>query len=212
MDRDGLRFVIPLVVAGAAMCLTRKTAFLAAGAFLLLAAGYCAYFFRDPERLIPLDEAAILSPGDGRVMEVSQEEEADFLRAPAQVVKIFLSVFDVHINRAPLAGEVVYLKHQPGQFYPAMKPEASRENEQNLIGIEGRANVLVKQIAGAIARRIVCRVRQGQKVSAGERIGLIRFGSQVDIFLPLAADVQVKPGDRVVGGETVIARIEKENN
>lgn len=208
MDKDGLRFVIPLVVAGVAMCLIRKTAFLTTGAFLLLAAGYCAYFFRDPERRIPSDEAAILSPGDGRVLEVSQEIEADFLRGRAQAVKIFLSVFDVHVNRAPLAGEVVYLKHQPGEFHPAMKAESSRENEQNLIGIQGRANVLMKQIAGAIARRIVCRVQKGQKVSAGERIGLIRFGSQVDLFLPLSAAVQVKPGDRVVGGETVIARIQ----
>lgn len=176
-----------------------------AAAFALLA-GFSAYFFRDPERAIPSGEGVIVSPADGRVVGIETVDRVPFLDGPAQRISIFLSIFDVHINRAPIEGKVTWRQYNPGRFLPANVPKASLDNEQNSIGIEdGGYKVMVRQIAGIIARRIVCWVDPGQTVARGERFGLIRFGSRTDLFLPLSAKVAVTVGQKVQGGSTIIA-------
>jgi phosphatidylserine decarboxylase len=163
-------------------------------------AAFCSYFFRDPERELPTDASKIWSPGDGRVLSVAKEGPGDVV-----TVRIFLSIFDVHIQRAPCAGVVDRIQYVPGAFAMAMKEEATR-NERNIVRIapEGREPILVEQIAGFVARRIECWVKEGQKLAAGERYGLIRFGSQAAVHLPAGAKALVKPGDRAVGGVTAI--------
>lgn len=177
-----------------------------AAVFALLA-GFSAYFFRDPERAIPSGEGVIVSPADGRVVGIETVDQVPFLDGPALRISIFLSIFDVHINRSPIEGKVTWRQYNPGRFLPANVPKASLDNEQNSIGIEdGNYKVLVRQIAGIIARRIVCWVDPGQEVARGERFGLIRFGSRTDLFLPLSAKVAVTVGQKVQGGSTIIAR------
>ena len=174
------------------------------GWWLLMAAGglltVCvSAFFRDPERQVPLMPGAIVSPADGRIMEVA--EEAGGLR-----ISIFLSVLDVHINRAPYEGRVSAVTYTPGRFLAAYRREASVVNEANSITIEHRDRVfVVKQIAGVLARRIVCRVQPGSVLEKGQRYGLIRFGSRTDLVLPPEVEVVVGVGDSVRGGETVLA-------
>jgi phosphatidylserine decarboxylase len=167
-----------------------------------LAAAFCAYFFRNPERPHPTDKTRIYSPGDGRVISVAQEPLHDGL-----TVRIFLSIFDVHFQRSPYWGPVREVAYVEGRFAMAMRAEAS-ENERNIVRIaaEGRpGEIVVEQIAGAIARRIRCWVTEGDPLVAGQRYGLIQFGSQVAVHLPVGARPLVKPGDRVVGGITPIA-------
>ena len=198
--------------------------FFAMGAFLLrrfsrwagwLSAGMAAftlYFFRDPERVIPEEPDAIVSPADGKVVGIDSLENVPFLDGPATRISIFLSVFNVHINRAPIKGEVSYRHYNPGKFLPAFAPKASLENEQNSIGIDdGGYRVLVRQIAGIIARRILCWRNPGDRVAKGERFGLIRFGSRTDLFLPPDATVCVQVGQSVQGGSSVLARRSQEN-
>ncbi|MDE2058677.1 MAG: phosphatidylserine decarboxylase family protein [candidate division NC10 bacterium] len=173
----------------------------------LVLAVLVALFFRDPPRDIPKGEGLILSPADGTVVQVTRYIGSE-LREPATQISIFLSVLDVHINRAPFPAVVEEVKYRPGTFRLAWQSEASADNEQNLIALkapEGR--LLVKQIAGFIARRIVCRVVSGQKLEAGERIGMIRFGSRVDLIIPARAELFVKRGDRVYGGTTVMGAL-----
>lgn len=172
-----------------------------------LLAAFTLYFFRDPEREIPQGEGLLVSPADGTVVGVDEVEKAPFLDGPAKRVSIFLSIFNVHINRAPIAGKVAYRHYNPGKFLPANCDKCSLDNEQNAIGIEdGGYRVLVRQIAGIIARRILCWVNPGDTVTRGERFGLIRFGSRTELLMPVSAVILVKPGDKVKGGETVIAR------
>ncbi len=179
--------------------------------------GFCAvlYFFRDPERRIPEGEEKILAPADGRVRDISQTVEEEFLEGPATRIGIALSILNVHVNRAPCSGDVTFIKYTPGKFHNAFGKKASSENENNLIGIgNGLAgNVAVKQIAGAVARRIVCDCRLDERVERGQRIGMIKFGSRTELFIPDSADFElmVKPGDRVKAGQTVlgILRCEK---
>lgn len=166
------------------------------------------YFFRDPERTIPPDEDLILSAGDGKVVDIKEVFEDRYFHGQARKISIFLSVFDVHINRIPISGKVGYFEYKPGKFVQAFKPIASTENEQTIIGIENeKTKVIVKQIAGIIARRIVCHIREGYSVKRGARFGMIKFGSRVDLIIPLDAEVLVKLGDKVKGGETAIAKI-----
>ncbi len=169
---------------------------------------FIAFFFRDPERRVEASPGAILSPADGRVVEVSEVYEDRFLGKPAHRVSIFLSLFDVHVNRSPIGGRVTYLRYQKGKFRPAFMSLASAENERNFIGIEGdHGKTLVVQIAGVLARRIECWANEGDTVEAGYRIGLIRFGSRAEVSFPKeAAKVCVRPGDRVKAGETIIGR------
>ena len=165
------------------------------------------FFFRDPDRDVSPEPGAFLAPADGRVLNVEQVNEPTYLRSPALKVSIFLSVLDIHVNRAPMAGEVELVRHVPGSFLRAFLPKASHANEHNLIGItDGSTRVLVKQIAGALARRVVCWLSPGERLEAGQRIGMIKFGSRVELFLPVASEVVIRPGDRVRAGATVIAR------
>jgi phosphatidylserine decarboxylase len=167
-------------------------------------AAFMAFFFRDPERAAPTTPRAILAPADGKVMAVGPVADDPFV-GPAQAVSIFLSPLDVHVNRAPLAGLVVGVEYRPGAKLAAYRAEASEQNERTSISIQGDgARVVVRQIAGVLARRIVCRVQPGDRLASGQRFGLIKFGSRTDLIVPATTRLQVKAGDRVRGGETVM--------
>ena len=164
-------------------------------------------FFRDPHRQIPADTGLLVSPADGRVSEVTPLETYEGIDGPAVRIGIFLSVFDVHINRAPIAGTVEKVEYHAGEFLPAFDDKASLRNEQNAVIVkDGEGRVMFKQIAGLIARRIVFRKKVDEPVTRGERVGLIKFGSRVDVFLPKGWDIRVKVGDRVEGGASVLAK------
>jgi phosphatidylserine decarboxylase len=198
---------IPLVLAvTAAIVWPRLYTVLLAGLFIALFA-VLLHFFRDPKRTPPTGEGVFLSPADGQVVEIRQVHEPGFLGGEALKVGIFMSLSDVHVNRAPVGGQVVLVEHVPGQFLQAFRPEASEVNEHNLVGLEtGYGRVLVKQIAGILARRVVCWVRPGQRLEAGERLGVIKFGSRVELYLPLGAEPLVRVGEQVHAGMTVVAR------
>jgi phosphatidylserine decarboxylase len=195
--RDGIYYAVGLGVAAVVV------AWLAGGWFsapLWLLAAFCLYFFRDPDRPIPGGSIAV-APADGKVVAVKPE--------PAAVnrVSIFLNIFDVHVNRAPIAGIVCNVEYRKGRFLVASREECSSENEQNIITVQGDGtSVIFKQIAGLIARRIVCRKKPGDRVSKGERIGLIKFGSRVDVLFGPEWQILVRPGARVQAGSSVIAR------
>lgn len=175
------------------------------GAGVLALAAVVVYFFRDPERSIPTGEGLLLAPADGKVVGIDPHTKGPG-GIPGTQVSIFLSVLDVHVNRAPLAGVVEDVRYLPGKFLPAFQPNASTMNEQNILTLQsGSMRVVVRQIAGILARRIVCRAKPGDTLEAGERFGLIRFGSRVDVFIPDHFAVQVHLGQRVRGGETIIA-------
>jgi len=165
------------------------------------------YFLRDPERQPPTGDGLFVAPADGRVVTVQQTEEPNFLRGPATQISIFMSILDVHINRAPVSGEVAFREYRPGRFLPAYRREASDENESNLLGlVEGEMRILIKQVAGILARRIVCWPSVGQRLTRGQRFGLIKLGSRVDLFLPPNVEVLVAHDQKVRAGETVLAR------
>ncbi len=194
---EGAVFVFPLAGLTVLSALTGWWVLAALG--LLLTVGV-ALFFRDPERIIPQTPGTVVSPADGRVMEIVAEN------AQTQRISIFLSVLDVHINRAPYGGTVRTVVYTPGKFLAAYRQEASRVNEANTVTIEDHGRTfIVKQIAGVLARRIVCRVRPGEVLEKGQRYGLIRFGSRTDLLLPTAAEIVVQIGDVVRGGETILA-------
>jgi len=198
---------IPLILAlVASLIWPGLHTFLPAGLLTTLFA-LLLYFFRDPERTSPAGEGVFLAPADGRVVEVKQVHEPRFLQGEGLKISIFMSLLDVHVNRVPVEGQVVLVEHVPGQFLQAFRPEASEVNEHNLVGLESRhGRVLVKQVAGIMARRVVCWVRPGQKVQAGDRLGVVKFGSRVDLYLPPGAASAVRVGDRARAGVTVIAR------
>jgi phosphatidylserine decarboxylase len=174
------------------------------GAALLLIGAFVLFFFRDPERTPPSDPDAIVSAADGRVMEVVEERRGP---NPGRRISVFLSIFDVHVNRAPVAGRIAAMEYRTGRFYAAMRGRASEENEQNVIHLSAeRGEVVFKQIAGWVARRIVCWKAVGDSVTRGERVGMIRFGSRVDIWLPERVDILVRPGQHVAAGSSVLAR------
>ncbi|OGW14608.1 MAG: phosphatidylserine decarboxylase [Nitrospinae bacterium RIFCSPLOWO2_12_FULL_47_7] len=171
---------------------------------------FVTYFFRDPERIIPTDANVVVSPADGKVVEIVTEKDP-ILGKTFKRISIFLSVFNVHINRSPIEGKVEKIQYNPGKFLAAFNHKASLDNEQNTLLISnGKTQVLVKQIAGLIARRLVCWVRVEDKLELGQRFGLIRFGSRVDIFLPENTDIRVKLGDHVQGGNSVIGFLKGE--
>jgi phosphatidylserine decarboxylase len=168
---------------------------------------FVGFFFRNPERVIPGQNGLVVSPADGVVMSVEEVFESRYLQAEATRVSIFLNIFNVHVNRAPIAGTVEYQHYQPGKFLPAYKVEAAQLNEQNLIGIkQGEMRILTSQIAGLIARRVVSWVKPGDVLQRGERIGLIKFGSCTELYLPKSIQIEVRKGDQVKGGETIIGR------
>ena len=175
--------------------------------FILLI-GYTFLFFRDPERFVPNDPNAIVAAADGVVVEIAEREEPDVLATTMRRVAIFLSVFDVHTNRAPIDGRVIYREHRKGLCLDARHPDCSNKNEAMTWAFENpRATLIVRQITGAIARRIVGWAQVGDTLRKGDRFGMIRFGSRTEVYLPLSAVVLVKVGDRVAGGSTVIARL-----
>ena len=176
---------------------------------LTLLAAFVFYFFRDPERELPSGEGAVISPGDGKIIDIREVEEPSFVEGACRRITIFLSVFDVHVQRAPVSGDVAYREYRPGEYAVAWHPKASEKNERSSLGLVVRGHrVLVRQIAGLIARRIVTYPEQGEHLERGERIGLIRFGSRVDLFIPLDWSLDCAVGDKVAGGSTVLARID----
>lgn len=166
---------------------------------------FTLYFFRDPERKIMAAAGQIVAPADGKVLSIDEVDEKDFMGGRCKRVSIFLSIFDVHINRAPVGGIVGMVHYSPGKFAFAHTMDASRNNENNSIGIEGSEfKVLVRQIAGAVARRIVCYCRPSERVRTGDRIGMIRFGSRTELYLPLECEILVSAGQRVKGGVSLV--------
>jgi phosphatidylserine decarboxylase len=181
-------------------------------AFWFLFALFTLYFFRDPTPLVPAGASLVVSPGHGRVDVIDTTTEPQFMGGECRRISIFLSVLDVHVQNAPVGGKVAHFKYTEGQFLNAMKTESAKHNENVLIGFEAAeprgVKVGVRLIAGVIARRIVPWVAQGDEVARGDRISLIQFGSRVDVYLPAAASIKVSLGDRVVGGQTVLAVFE----
>ena len=210
--------------AGALLLVLLAVAWVAAhiGAFILALAGglaslwvlfvlFTIYYFRDPEAAVPTGKNLVLAPGHGKVDTIDRTTEPEFLAGECQRISIFLSVFDVHVQNAPLTGRVAFFKHSPGQYLNAMRADCAKFNENVLIGLEageaGGAKIGVRLIAGLIARRIVPWIAQNDLVQRGERISLIQFGSRVDVYLPLNARIKVQLGDRVVGGESILAEL-----
>lgn len=170
---------------------------------VVLLGAFCLWFFRDPERQIPQDTGAVVSPGDGKVTDVSVVTAGGYSQTR---ISIFLSVFNVHVNRSPIAGVIRDVRYQRGKFLNAMSANSAEENEQNIVTVEGDGHTVVfKQIAGLIARRIIFTRKVADDVARGERIGLIKFGSRVDVLVESSANIQVKVGDRVRGGASVLA-------
>src|SRR5688572_21489511 len=179
-----------------------------AGVALLILSTFFLFFFRDPDRAVHAPDSAVLSPADGRVMVAGASTTAQFPADRWQQISIFLSPMDVHVNRMPVGGRVTQVKYHPGRFLPAYKSEAGELNEYTEVTLEhGSATIVVRQIVGVLARRIVCRVKEGDVVKAGDRFGVMKFGSRMDIFLPAGTTMRTKVGEKVVGGVTVMATL-----
>jgi len=200
MVKEGYYFgVPPLLAGGAAILLHWWLAGLLLGAFGL----FCLAFFRDPERAVPEDPAAIVAPADGRVVVITAEENAG---RPGTRISIFLAIWNVHVNRAPAAGVITRMEYRPGRFLAAWDAKASLQNEQNIFTLEtDRGEIEFKQIAGLIARRVVAWQKPPARVAKGQRVGLVRFGSRVDLWIPQGSQVLVKVGDTVHGGSSTLA-------
>jgi len=203
MVRDGYFYAVVLIAAGILLGWLTRPAW-AVIPFLL--AVFFLWFFRDPERSIPTDAGAVVSPGDGKVTDVATLADGDRKQLR---VSIFLSVFDVHVNRSPIAGIVREVRYQRGKFLNAMSAICADQNEQNIVTVEGDGQrVVFKQIAGLLARRIVFDPKIGDRLERGQRVGLIKFGSRVDVLLDASARMNVKVGDRVKGGASVLAYLQ----
>ena len=201
LAKDGFIFILPLLIITVLMFLI---SFYWATAIFGLGFLFVTWFFRDPERRIPNEPNVIVSPADGKITEIVTENEP-INGKQCKRVTIFLSVFNVHGNRVPIEGTIEDIRYNPGKFLAAFNPKASMDNEQNLILINnGRTHIFVKQIAGLIARRIVCWPKKGDHYESGQRYGLIRFGSRVDILLPENTKLSVACGDKVSGGKSII--------
>jgi len=203
MAKEGIPYIILFIVPAAIFA---ALGWWIAAALCFGVAAFMAFFFRNPQRDCPVDDRLIISPADGRVVVVAPVEpgRAD---SPTQI-SIFLSPMDVHINRSPIAGEIIEAVYKPGAFHVASRDIASVENEQNILTIRGQmVTIGVRQIAGVLARRVVLWKKQGDHVELGERIGLMKFSSRMDVIVPAEVEVLVRPGDRVRGGVTVLARL-----
>src|SRR5712692_12059194 len=197
MVKEGYYFGVPPLLLGGVSFLLH---WYVAAAVLVFLALFVFSFFRDPERVIPTEAGAVVSPGDGRVVVVTEEENAG---KPGMRVSVFLALWNVHVNRSPAAGTITKMEYRPGKFLAAMRERASVENEQNVFTLSTDAGEIVfKQIAGLIARRVVSWKRAGEKVARGERIGLVRFGSRVDLWVPKEAEILVTVGENVKGGSS----------
>ncbi len=213
--REGLNLIAisaGIAVAGFGVAIMRRSWPLWLLAFALtIVALWVAYFFRDPERTGPRGDQVVSAPADGKVVLIVDVDEPTFMNGRATRVSIFMNIFSVHVNRYPVSGTVAFAQHTPGKFLNAAVEAASMENEQTSVGIEnGSRRVLVRQIAGLIARRIINYAKVGDHATQGDRMGLIRFGSRVDVFLPTSAKVKVKVGDLTVAGQSVIAELSKQ--
>ena len=208
IDRAGYPFIAGALVPAALAAVARRP--VVASSFALLG-GVLTYFFRDPDRQVPQDPEVVVSPADGKVMIAGPSDRRWAPPGDWKQITIFLSPMDVHINRTPVAGRITKIEYKPGKFLPAFN-EGSNDNELNEIWIDyGGQPVVVRQVVGILARRIVCRVSEGREVARGERIGLMKFGSRMDVFLPTQAEIKVVVGQHVVGGETVLATLRRGN-
>lgn len=200
---EGLPFIL-VPLAGAAIL--AWVGWLWPAAVLGAAGFFSAWFFRDPKRQAPGDESAVVSPADGVVIEVAEVDEARFLGRKALKLSIFMSLFNVHVNRVPVSGLVESVEYFPGKFFAAQRDKASLENEHNavIVRVPGSGRIVVIQIAGLIARRIACWVKPGDEVIRGRRFGLIRFGSRLDVFLPLSTKIEVSLKQKVQAGQTIL--------
>ena len=205
IDRAGYPFIAAALVPAAGLAAARRYRW---SMSLALVGGFLTYFFRDPERRVPQAPGLVVSPADGRIMTAGPSDPRWAPPGEWLQITIFLSPMDVHINRTPVGGRVTRIQYRPGRFLPAFD-ERANDNELNEIWVDhdGRT-VVFRQVVGILARRIVCRVDEGAQLARGERIGLMKFGSRMDVFLPVNAQLQVAVGDRVVGGETVLATLE----
>lgn len=209
IDRAGVPFIAGAIVPAAVLASARRYGWAAGFAAL---GGFFAYFFRDPERDVPQEPDLVVAPADGRVMIAGPSDGRWTPPGDWNQITVFLSPLDVHINRTPVSGRVTRVEYRAGSFLPAYKHDAGA-NELNEIWIDhGGATVVVRQIVGVLARRIVCRVAEGQDLARGERIGLMKFGSRMDVFLPRHSQIVTQVGDRVIAGETVLARLKPEAN
>jgi phosphatidylserine decarboxylase len=205
MVREGYYFGLPPFLLGVIALASGGRWGIPAGGVLAALGLFVFYFFRNPERIIPSGPGLVVSPADGRVVVVTEEQRAG--RAGKRI-SIFLAIWDVHVNRAPSAGRITRLEYKPGKFLAAWQEKASLENEQNVFTLASeQGEIVFKQIAGWVARRVVSWKKNGEAVERGERIGLVRFGSRVDVWLPAEAEILVKVGQNVKGGSSVIARI-----
>ena len=203
IDRAGYPFIAGALIPALGLALARRPGL--AAPFALLG-GFFAYFFRDPDRVVPTEPGTVLSPADGKVMIAGPTDQRWAPPGEWNQVTIFLSPLDVHMNRAPVGGRINRIEYRPGKFLPAYKHEAN-DNELNEIWIEsGNRTFVVRQVVGALARRIVCRVHEGDVVAPGERIGLMKFGSRMDVFMPKDMEILVSVGQHVVAGESILAR------
>jgi phosphatidylserine decarboxylase len=201
MVKDGYKFAAGPLILGIVALLPH---WYWLGGVLIFLGLFVMFFFRDPQRTPPQDPATIVSPADGRVMEIAEEP---LNGRPGRRISVFLSIFDVHVNRSPVAGQITAIEYRTGKFYAAMRGRASVENEQNSFHVQSeRGEVVFKQIAGWIARRIVVWKAVGDSVNRGERVGMIRFGSRMDIWLPEGVEIVTRPGQHVAGGTSILAR------
>lgn len=200
---DGFLFIIPLAVLGI-LCVFLEVRW--AGVLFLALTLFVMWFFRNPHRVTPEDGKAIISPADGRIIKIEEVEEKEMLNEKVRKVSIFMSVFNVHVNRAPCSGTIEKISYSKGKFFAANLDKASEFNERNsvLIKMADGGQIRTTQIAGIVARRIVCWTKKGMQIQKGERFGLIKFGSRLEVFMPLDTTISVKVGDRVRAGETRI--------
>jgi phosphatidylserine decarboxylase len=205
MVKEGYWFGLPPLVVGGVLLAVRTPLSVVFGAVLVFLALFVFYFFRNPDRKIPMEPWVVVSPADGRVVVVKDEENAG---RPGKRISIFLAIWNVHVNRSPAAGTIAKLEYKPGKFLAAWAEKASLENEQNVFTLSSEyGEIVFKQIAGWVARRVVSWKKTGDSVGRGELVGLVRFGSRVDVWLPEGAEVAVKVGDNVKGGSSVVARM-----
>jgi len=205
MVKEGYWFGSPPLVIGGILLAFGNTVGVIVGAVLVFLALFVFYFFRNPDRKVPMEPGVVVSPADGRVVVVKDEENAG---RPGKRISIFLAIWNVHVNRSPAAGKITRLDYKPGKFLAAWAEKASLENEQNVFTLSSEyGEIVFKQIAGWVARRVVSWKKTGDLVGRGELVGLVRFGSRVDLWLPEGAELAVKVGDDVKGGSSVIARM-----
>jgi len=207
--KPGYYFIIAGIVATAFFALTGAAYLAIVG---LVVTVFLCYFFRDPDRVVPMEEGSVVSPADGRVIIAESVDESPFFEGKSLKISIFMSVFNVHVNRIPHEGRVLKISYSPGKFFSANLDKASKENEHNAVLIETETGkkICMVQIAGLIARRIICRLKEGDVVSRGDRFGIICFGSRLDVYLPADTKKCVEVGNRVKAGETILGYIKND--